>query len=177
MERSWQVLRAGAAGRCCGQVLRAGESSGSPAPSSEHPHPPGQTPAQGPSRSAVREEGQPLAAGVAGRLLPFCSRLPEPLAALRLLGVPSNVAQGHQWMDSSPPLPGCGVRAGALTVELEVCYWGEGAAAAEDLALVLALGREDVGAQVAAVILGESGRQTGEQVRDPLGKTASPPSP
>ena len=116
-----------------------------------------------------------MAAVVAGRLLPFCSRLPEPLAALRLLSIPSNVAQGHQWMDSSPPLPGCGVRAGALTVELEVCYWGEGAAAAEDLALVLALGREDVGAQVAAVILGESGRQTGEQVRDPLGKTASPP--
>lgn len=146
-----------------------------PPPAPNTPTRPGRHRHRAPARSAVREEGQPLAAVVAGRLLPFCSRLPEPLAALRLLGVPSNVAQGHQWMDNSPPLPGCGVRAGTLTVELEVCYWGEGAAAAEDLALVLALGREDVGAQVAAVILGESGRQTGEQVRDPLRKTASHP--
>lgn len=48
-----------------------------------------------------------------------------------------------------------------VTVELEVCDGRERGAAGEDRALVVSLRREDVGAQVAPVVLG---RETGGKV-------------
>lgn len=42
---------------------------------------------------------------------------------------------------------------GLFTVEFEVCYWRESRAAGERLALIFSLRWEDVGAQVATVIL------------------------
>lgn len=49
----------------------------------------------------------------------------------------------------------------ALTVELEIRDGGERGAAAEDWSLAVALGREDVGAQVPAVVLGAGGDRQG----------------
>ena len=49
-----------------------------------------------------------------------------------------------------------------LTVELEIRDGGERGAAAEDWSLAVTLGREDVGAQVPAVVLGAGGDRQGQ---------------
>ena len=61
----------------------------------------------------------------------------------------------------------CGVR--AVTVELEVRDWRESRAAGEHLALIFTLRRQDVGAQVPAIVLREKG-VSGRGVSDALTK-------
>lgn len=50
--------------------------------------------------------------------------------------------------------PACGVK--IITVELEVRDWRESRATGENLSLIFTLCREDVGAQVPAIILQET---------------------